>query len=428
MRMQPKFLSIYLFLLPLISFSQDSSILPYARQIIDTLAAPGMHGRGYVSGGDSIAAKYIADRFAEYGLKNFGKIGELMMKRDYYQRFSFSVNTFPGIVSLSINRKKLIPGKDFIIDARSFSCKGKCRILKVWNKENKKATLMMKPRPLMVDTTGLDKAWDELIFAHYRARKNMPIVFVEKKKLTADVSRFTNGFSVFTVLESALPKRTRRIKYEIKQEVVKDHKTQNVIGYVQGTQFPDSFIVYTAHYDHLGRMGKDTYFPGANDNASGCAMLLSLAKHYAKNPAKYSIAFIAFAGEEAGLIGSKYFVEHPLIPLKKIKFLVNFDILGTGDEGIKVVNGSVFNDEFKMLVKLNAQSGYVKEVQPRGKAPISDHYFFTENGVRSFYIYTLGGIKAYHDIYDRPETLPLTEFEDIYTLLIEFNDWLMAPK
>jgi len=63
-------------------------------------------------------------------------------------------------------------------------------------------------------------------------------------------------------------------------------------------------------------------------------------------------------------------------------------------------------------------------VQPRGKTQNSDHYFFSEEGVKTFFIYTLGGIKAYHDIYDRPETLPLTKFEETYKLLLQFTDYL----
>ena len=76
-------------------------------------------------------------------------------------------------------------------------------------------------------------------------------------------------------------------------------------------------------------MGKDTFFPGANDNASGVSMLLNLAKYYKAHPANYSIAFIFFSGEEAGLLGSKYYSEHPIFPLSKIKFLVNLVLLGT---------------------------------------------------------------------------------------------------
>jgi Zn-dependent M28 family amino/carboxypeptidase len=85
-------------------------------------------------------------------------------------------------------------------------------------------------------------------------------------------------------------------------------------------------------------MGEDTYFPGANDNASGISLLMNLAKYYAANPQEYSIGFICFAGEEAGLVGSHYFTENPLVSLKKVRFLLNTDLAGTGEEGITVVN------------------------------------------------------------------------------------------
>jgi Zn-dependent M28 family amino/carboxypeptidase len=78
-------------------------------------------------------------------------------------------------------------------------------------------------------------------------------------------------------------------------------------------------------------------------------MLLNLAQHYTKpeHRPKYSILFVAFGAEEVGLIGSKYFVDHPIIDLSKIRFLLNMDILGTGDEGITVVNATLFPTEFK---------------------------------------------------------------------------------
>ena len=85
------------------------------------------------------------------------------------------------------------------------------------------------------------------------------------------------------------------ISVKIEQELRNDYRSQNVIGYVEGTEFPDSFIVLSAHYDHLGKMGEHTYFPGANDNASGVAMLLDLVDYYTHNelPMK-TIVFIAF--------------------------------------------------------------------------------------------------------------------------------------
>jgi Zn-dependent M28 family amino/carboxypeptidase len=193
-----------------------------------------------------------------------------------------------------------------------------------------------------------------------------------------------------------------------------------VISYVKGTSAPDSFIVFTAHYDHLGQMGNETYFPGANDNASGSSMVLNLARYFSEHPLKYSVAVMSFSGEELGLLGSQYYVNHPLFPLGNIKFLVNLDIVGTGEEGIKVVNATEFPKQFDQLVKLNDREQLVKVVSPRGKAANSDHYSFYEKGVPCFFIYTMGGIAAYHDVYDRAETLPLTDYDDLFKLLVDF--------
>jgi len=77
-----------------------------------------------------------------------------------------------------------------------------------------------------------------------------------------------------------------------------------------------------------------------------------------------------------------------------------------------------------VLVKINSEKDLLPSVQPRSKAANSDHYFFEEAGVKTFFIYTLGGIKAYHDIYDRPETLPLTKFSELYNLLLNFSERL----
>jgi Zn-dependent M28 family amino/carboxypeptidase len=167
-------------------------------------------------------------------------------------------------------------------------------------------------------------------------------------------------------------------------------------------------------------MGKETMFPGANDNASGVSLLLNLVKHFSTTKPKYTIVFIAFAAEEIGLVGSRYFTEHPVFPLSNIKFLINFDLAGTGDDGIQVVNGKTYQQKFDLISKLNDDGKLLKQIKIRGEACNSDHCMFHAKGVPCFYIYTLGGIQAYHDIYDRAETLPLTDYQDYYTLLLKF--------
>jgi Zn-dependent M28 family amino/carboxypeptidase len=136
------------------------------------------------------------------------------------------------------------------------------------------------------------------------------------------------------------------------------------------------------------------------------------------------MVFIAFGAEEAGLVGSSYFVTHPLIDLKRIKFLLNMDIMGTGEDGITVVNATEYPSAYEKLKAINDKEKLLKEVKKRGKAANSDHYPFSEKGVSAFFIYTMGGIKAYHDIYDRAETLPLNEFDKLFKLITIFAEKL----
>jgi Zn-dependent M28 family amino/carboxypeptidase len=167
-------------------------------------------------------------------------------------------------------------------------------------------------------------------------------------------------------------------------------------------------------------MGKDLYFPGANSNASGVAMLLSLAKHFEKIPPKYSIIFIALGGEEAGLLGSQVYCNYPAKPLSKTKFAINLDIVGTGKKGAKVVNGTLIEDKYKMLSDINKSYKYIPEMEPKGEFNRSAQANFYKKGVPSFWIYTLGDPNYYHDLNDTPDNLPLTSFENCYNLMLKF--------
>ncbi len=407
------------FLLSVLSFkTATSQDLEYARRVIDSLCSPAMHGRGYVHKGDRIAARFIRNEFISLGLKPPGK--------DYFQSFSLSVNSFPGRMSLSFNGKDLIPGRDFLIDPASGKARGKYRLYYVTSTAIHGTRGMLKNKFLLVDkkeaSTRDEVNAMELWMTAPAGAKG--VIMIEDNKLSWSVSRKKLKHPVFRVLRQALPAEASEVKVRADVRYRKKYRTQNIIGYVPGTLYPDTFIVFTAHYDHLGRMGAETLFPGANDNASGVSLLLNLARYYAQNPSVYSMAFIAFAAEEAGLLGSEYFVKKPLIPLKQIKFLLNMDIVGTGEEGLMVVNGQVFKEHFNLLDEINKKNNYVVSLQKRGKARNSDHYWFTEREVKSFFIYTLGGVSHYHDINDRAETLPLTDYEDIFRLIVEFIDRL----
>ena len=102
--------------------------------------------------------------------------------------------------------------------------------------------------------------------------------------------------------------------------------------------------------------------------------------------------------------------------------MINLDLLGTGDEGIMVVNGALLEKEFNRLHAINDTQRLVYGVNKRGKAANSDHYWFSEKGVPAFFIYTLGGVTAYHDVRDISATLPLTDYTDVCRLILQFID------
>jgi aminopeptidase YwaD len=374
----------FVFIFTMSGKAQD---IEFGRKMVDTLSSRTFWGRGYTKNGMQTAGNFLAKQFSEYKL--------LPMKgKDFFQSYSFSVNTFPGKMELTVNDQKLMPGKDFIIAAESRGFKGSGKFVQV----------------------------DSVSFVD----KSNRVLLQLFDKLTMDVSQDVSDHTLIKILKASVTQLPNTYEVNIENKFQKDFEATNICGYVKGTIFPDSFLLISAHYDHLGGLGADTYFPGANDNASGVALLLNLARYYAKNPQRYSIGFILFSGEEAGLVGSKYFTENPLIPLNKIRFLTNTDLAGTGVDGITVVNATEFPVEFELLKSSNSKDQLLTAINSRGKAANSDHYFFTEKGVPSFFFYTLGGISYYHDIFDRSETLPLNEHEDLFKLLITFNEKLMG--
>jgi Zn-dependent M28 family amino/carboxypeptidase len=251
------------------------------------------------------------------------------------------------------------------------------------------------------------------------------LIFKNNANLVWSVAMEFAKFPILYFKKGSFPKLVLKLNIKIEASH-KVHGTQNVIGMIKGKKYPDSLIVFTAHYDHLGMMGKDAIFPGANDNASGVAMMLDLAQFYAKNKPDYSVAFIAFAGEEIGLLGSYYFVYNPLIELNKIALLINMDLMSTGDEGLTAVNATEFPFLFENLNICNSIGNYLPNIAPRGKAANSDHHPFTEKGVPSFFFYLRGNYHHYHDVEDVYELITLSKYNEAFQLIRDFANWRMG--
>lgn len=410
------------------SIDLRAQVLPYAKEVVKSLSSEDFHGRGYVHDGDKIAADFIRNEFRRFGLKSF--------TNDYYQTFSIPINTFPGAIELIVDGDTLSPGVDFLVNYWSPSIQGEFHAFHASNfdlsslgslrgvlRDSRGKVLVLnqddeeRKREISEESESLIKEAKDFLRFHPQNSVSATL-FIENELSGWNNSTRQLGKPSIVVVDSILKKMIERVEFNIEAEFIENYTTQNVIGYLDGEN-NDSTIVIIAHYDHFGRMGT-ALFPGANDNASGTAMMLSLARHFSENTPKYRTVFIAFGAEEIGLIGSKYFVQNPLFDLTSIKFLMNFDLAGTGDEGIQVVNGSVYRKQFDRLRNINNEFELLPQVKIRGAACNSDHCAFDEVNVPGFYIYTLGGIRAYHDVFDRYETLPFTEFEDYHQLMVRF--------
>ena len=394
------------------------------------------HGRGYVNHGDSIAADFIANEMLLLNIDS--------LPTGYFQPFTLDVNTFPDSCAIHINNEALKPGIDYIINPISNgTCgEGTCDGARKFDSNHIEVMDMRKlfkedwnpnwwrnyhkDKIYVIDNNVIEDSLS--IYVHELAQslsKYYDVIELVHDKFTWSVrSRPQEHLYVQikkTVFDS-LKTDALNLHIHLHNAHLTNYVSQNVVGHIQAKKKAKGSIMLTAHYDHLGRMGSSTYFPGANDNASGVAMLIELGAKLKQKPLKkYDVFIVAFSGEEAGLIGSKYMSENPLFDINDVRFLLNLDIMGSGEEGITAVNGRVFSKEFKRLQKLNKKLKAVPVVKARGKAANSDHYFFTEKGIPSFFIYTMGENKNYHDVYDTYENLTFSSFNSLSRL---FNTFL----
>ena len=411
-----RFFTAGLLCMSLIANAQDRN---YVASMIDSLCSPQLHGRGYVSMGDRLAAEFI-----ERELQRLNPKCEVQT-----QDFELSVNTFPGDLSVTINDVALKNGVDFMIDPASNDARGQfdCMEFKAKWAEDQYGLFAMiadgkfAEKVIVFRSSEPSTAYKNLI----NDIKNNPLkaagyVLVTDQKLTWSVSRGVAKTFFVHVRDEVAPRKIKSIDVAIDQEYKRPHLGVNVVATLKGTADTNAILVFTAHLDHLGRMGRDVYIAGANDNASGSAMLLDLYRYYLKNRPEQDVVFIWFGGEEAGLVGSQHFVEHPLIPLENIQFLLNLDLMGDAATGITAVNGKIFESHFAKLSSLNIEMGLLGKVKARGEAANSDHYPFYQKGVPCFFIYTTGDYKHYHDVEDVPANLPLTNYEQVFELLTVF--------
>lgn len=271
--------------------------------------------------------------------------------------------------------------------------------------------------------------------------------------ISADLAKSITGADWDALTESAktaaVPPKiySANILLELDKSVEK-LQSSNVLGYIEGTDKKDEWLVVTAHYDHLGKRGEVIYY-GADDDGSGTVAVLEIAEAFVKakmagQGPRRNVLFMTVSGEEKGLWGSEYFSEHPSIPMDKTTADLNIDMIGRTDTErttadtlnyVYVVGDDKLSTELKPLSE-SVNNKYVKMSldykynDPNDQNQIyfrSDHYNFARKGVPVIFYYD-GMLQAdYHKPTDTIDKINFTLMKK-RAQLVFYTAWEMANR
>lgn len=355
------------------AYAQD--LKSYTR-IVKELSSSKYQGRAYARDGVAKAGNYLAREFAKAGADTV-----------FQQPFKISINTFPGKMKMRADGRKLVAGQDFVMREYSPGVRGTYklyfvdtanydidRILADLNKPEYKGCMVVcdfwfpyrhrdfrKLESTDAGNAGLIFTWET------------PLKFYK-----AYGQRVVEKPVVWTTAEAL--RGAREVKLDVDNQFVSDYECSNTVACVKGRR-SDSCFVFTAHYDHLGNLGRKIYCPGVNDNASGTAAIVTLADYYAKHQPEFDIWFVAFAGEETGLNGSTYYSEHPAVPLSQIRYLFNLDMIGDNNPVQYCEVSDAGMEGFARLQRINSEQKLFDSLRRGDLAANSDHYPFAQKGV-----------------------------------------------
>jgi hypothetical protein len=431
---------------------------PFAAELtrhVQTLAADDMMGRGVDTPGIGLARDYIAAQFKKYGLAPGGTEGyfqrlevttgvetaglnearlgtaELALGSDW--------NPLGLSASATAEGEVVFAGYGITVenyaydDYAGIDAKGKIvLVLRYepppqddkspfgrWPRSSRYATLSAKAANarahgaaglILVD---LSSEHDELMsLARGMGREQGDLAAAQIRRETIQAALRSAGVSL-SDLKAAIdrdqkPRSTAvaGLKARLAVSLKKlSRPTDNVVAVLPGSdpQLKSENIVIGAHYDHLGLGHYGTMDPkaegqihnGADDNASGVAVVLSLAQRFAAGrPPPRTLVFVAFTGEELGLYGSRYFVDHPPFPLTATKAMINLDMVGRMKDNRLMVNTVDTAKEFRAMIG-RAADGLDVDMKATGGG--SDHASFYNKGIPALHFYT-----GMHEDYHRP--------------------------
>lgn len=388
------------------------------KEIVTELSSSKYQGRGYAKNGVQKAQAYLQKQFLAAGV-------DVLTTQPYH----ININTFCGNMKMSVDGQKQVPGEDFVMREYSPGVKGTFplyyidtnnydpnRVLADLKKPENKGCFVVcdfwfpythpgfsaMQSDSACPNTGMIYTWNEPL-KFYKAYGN----FVAEKPIIWATADF--------------PKNAESITANIDNRFLKNYQSCNIITKIYGERH-DSCYVFTAHYDHQGNMGKKLFFPGANDNASGTAAIITFAEYYKQHKPQFDIYFIALSGEETGLCGSTYFVEHPTFELSRIIYLFNLDMIGDNNPVQYVEVSKAGMPGFERMKALNLQNQYFKNLKLGELAENSDHYPFAVKGVPCILFENESGdaFPFYHTPKDDMQHFRFETYEPLFKLITDF--------
>ncbi len=393
--------------------------LTHYKQVVKELSSSRYQGRGYARDGANKAGRYLQKQFVKAG------VDEVTI-----QPFTLDINTFCGKMDMWADGKKLKAGVDFSMREYSPGVHGEFPVYHV-------DTLNFDPDSLFADLEKPENAnclvacefWFTYRYSDVFSRlqkagecPNAGLLYTWEapvKFFKAYGHRLVDKPIVWVTPEAI--EGVERVRLDVDNQFLKEYGVFNVIAKVNGERH-DSCYVFTAHYDHLGNLGKKVYYAGANDNASGTAAIVTLAAHYAKNRPPYDMYFLAFSGEDANLRGSEFFVNDPVVPLERIRYLFNIDMIGDNnpeqycecsDEGMR---------GFALFERINGEKHYFKALKRGPLAANSDHYPFAIRHVPCIFLENEEGdaFPYYHTPRDNWKNAVFDSYEPVFRLVKDF--------
>ncbi len=411
------------------------------------LASDELQGRRTGDPGNATAARYIAEQFRQLGLKPAGD------GKDYFQRINLERLKATSSATLTIGKDTLRLGKEVVVIAggpanvsgdvvyvgyglsdgddgyKGRDVKGRIVVALSGSPEAKRpgevfrASAEKRRIATGKGATALVELYTESIpwgfVSQYFGREqiNLPTPDVNTPIAHLWVNNANNQYKQ---LKEAGQTVTIRVSGQLKTPA----PSANVAGLIEGTDpaLKAEYVVLSAHFDHVG-VGKqggsayqptDSIFNGARDNAFGTVAILSAAKALMQQRPKRSVLVLALTGEEVGLLGSRYYAEHPLVPLKQTVFALNTDGAGYSDTTLISVIGlerTGARPEIEAGAKAFGLGVFAEPAPEQGLFDRSDNVSFAAKGVPSpdiapgFKTFDEAIGKYYHQAIDNPESL-----------------------